>query len=293
MVKHAATLSLLMALVALSGLGQEVSELTAEQQQAAWREFVLSLDWVPAGGTGTMGAQAEIVVPTGYVFTGADGTQKLMEAFGNLLTEQEVGFVAPAGEPGSGDFPWFAVFEFDEVGYVKDDDKAELDADKMMAAMVEGQQAANEERQKRGYDTLDVTGWAMKPRYNETTNNLEWAINLRSGAGTSNVNLNTRLLGREGVMKVTLVCDPAELEATTPHYQEMLRSFRFQEGRRYAEFRAGDKLAKYGLTGLIVGGGAAVLAKTGLLKKIFKPLLIGLVALGAWLKRFFKGGSTG
>ena len=30
----------------------------------------------------------------------------------------------------------------------------------------------------------------------------------------------------------------------------------------------------------VVGGGAAVLAKTGLLKKLLKPILIGLVAIG-------------
>ena len=259
------------------------------EQIEAWRSFLDSIDWVSEGNLGTMEKQAEIVVPPGYVFTGAEGTQSLMEAFGNLLSDQEVGFIAPELTGDSLDFNWFAVFEFDDVGYVNDDEKGDLDAPAMMESMLENQEAANKQREKMGYDTLHVTGSAMEPRYNERTNSLEWAVNLRSGSGGRNVNLNTRLLGREGVMKVTLVCDPQALQATIPDYQKMLQDFRFQEGRRYAEFREGDKLAKYGLTGLVVGGGAAVLAKTGLLKKLLKPLLVGLVALGAWLKRVFTG----
>jgi uncharacterized membrane-anchored protein len=262
-------------------------EMTHEEQIAAWLEYLDSIDWVEENQTGLMGRQAEIVVPDGYVFTGKEGTQSLMEAFGNLLSEQELGFMAPRFSERNPEFGWFAVFEFDDTGYVKDDEKADLDPDAMMESMIEGEKQANKRRLEMGYDTLDVTGWAMKPTYNQETNNLEWAVNLRSGSGSNNVNLNTRLLGREGVMKVTLVCDPEMLSATIPAYQALLDNFRYQEGRRYAEYRKGDKIAKYGLTGLIVGGGVAALAKTGLLKKLFKPILIGLAALGVWFRRLF------
>ncbi|MCP4895928.1 MAG: DUF2167 domain-containing protein [bacterium] len=275
---------LLVLFVAITSGAQEPTE--AEQLEA-WNNFLQSIEWVPAGEVGEMGSQASIDVPEGYAFTGPDGTQELMQAFGNLLSDQEVGFVAPLITEENPNFDWFAVFEFDEVGYVSDEEKADLDAEEMMETMLKSQKAANKQRREMGYDTLDITGWAMEPRYNERTHNLEWAIDLRSGDGSEATNLNTRLLGREGVMKVTLVCDPEALEATTPAYQKMLSDFQFQNGRQYAEFREGDKLAKYGLTGLVVGGGAAVLAKTGLLKKLFKPILIGLVAIGGWLSRVF------
>ncbi len=265
-------------------------EMTPEEQIAAWLEYLDSIDWVEENRTGLMARQAEIVVPDGYIFTGKDGTQSLMEAFGNLLSGQELGFVAPRYSERNPDFGWFAVFEFDETGYVKDDEKADLDADSMMESMIENEKIANKKRTEMGYDTLNVTGWAMKPTYNEETNNLEWAFNLQSGSGSKNVNLNTRLLGREGVMKVTLVCDPEMLSSTIPAYQALLESFSYQEGRQYAEYRKGDKIAKYGLTGLIVGGGVAALAKTGLLKKLFKPILIGLAALGLWFRKLFTGG---
>ena len=282
------SLAVLLCLAPFAVNSQEQAESDPVQE---WFAFLDSIEWVTSGGLGSMGSQGEITVPDGYVFTGTEGTQRLMEAFGNLLSDQEVGFVAPDLSQDNPDFNWFAVFEFDPTGYVKDDEKADLDADAMMESMIENEELANRQRQEMGYDTLSVTGWAMPPQYNERTHNLEWATILLSGSGSQVVNLNTRLLGREGVMKVTLVCDPVQLEATIPAYQSMLESYRFQEGRRYAEYRQGDKIAKYGLTGLVVGGGAAVLAKTGLLKRIFKPLLVGLLALGAFIKKFFTGRS--
>lgn len=272
-------------LAALSA--QEADQQAETAALEAWKGLLGSIDWTEPGATGTMEDQAQIAVPAGYVFTGREGTQRLMEATGNLLTDQEVGFIAPARAEGQLNFDWFAVFEFDEVGYVKDDEKEELDAAAMMKSMREGQVAANEERRKKGYDTLEITGWAMEPKYNELTNNLEWAVALASGDGTKSTNYNTRLLGRQGVMKVTLVCSPEDLETAIPTYQKMLTGFSFQTGRRYAEFTKGDKIAKYGLTGLVLGGGAAVLAKTGLLKKLLKPILLGLLALGALAKKVF------
>ena len=75
------------------------------------------------------------------------------------------------------------------------------------------------------------------------------------------VNYNTRLLGRRGVMTVSLVVDPNQVAATVPAFNDLLKSYSFNSGQGYAEFRAGDKIAKYGLTALVAGGAGAVAAK--------------------------------
>ena len=67
----------------------------------------------------------------------------------------------------------------------------------------------------------------------------------------------------------------------------MLQGFEFKQGHRYAEFRAGDKTAAYGLTGLIVGGGAAALVKTGALKWLWKALVAAAVGISALVKKLF------
>jgi len=88
-------------------------------------------------------------------------------------------------------------------------------------------------------------------------------------------------------MSVNLVADPEELEAAAPACTKLLAGFSFNRGNTYAEFRKGDKIAKYGLTALITGGAAAVAIKSGLLPKLLK----GLAALGiaglAVLKKVF------
>jgi uncharacterized membrane-anchored protein len=161
------------------------------------------------------------------------------------------------------------IFEFDDIGYVKDDEKNDLDADELLSTMKEGQEAANEQRKKMGLGELEIMGWAVPPRFNDQTKNLEWAIILKSKSdGGTNINHNTRLLGRKGVMEVTLMCSPEELQGLLPGYQKILEGFSYTQGETYAEYKSGDKIAEYGLTALVAGGGAYALAKSGLLGKL-------------------------
>lgn len=138
---------------------------------------------------------------------------------------------------------------------------------------------------------MTIIGWEHPPHYDEVTHNLEWAVRAES-EGSPVVNFNTRLLGRGGVMEVTLVTDPALLAETLPKFKAMLSGFDFNQGQKYAEFRAGDKMAAYGLTGLIVGGGAAVLAKSGAFKWIWKAIVAAVVGLGALFKKIFSREKT-
>jgi len=243
-------------------------------------ENLEGVNWQKGPSLGDLGGNAQVKVPEGYVFAGAADTRTIMEANHNPLTGKEMGFVAPAGEN------WFAVFEFDDVGYVKDDEKDSLDANALLSSIREGTEAGNKERVKRGWPTMTILGWETPPRYNETTHNLEWAIRATS-EGSPVINHNTRLLGRGGVMEVTLVTDPTTLTQTLPKFKTMLQGFEFKQGHKYAEFRAGDRTAAYGLTGLIVGGGTAALVKTGAFKWIWKALVAGAAGIAALFKKLF------
>jgi uncharacterized membrane-anchored protein len=68
--------------------------------------------------------------------------------------------------------------------------------------------------------------------------------------------------------KCTLVCGPDELQPLLNEFQQIMNGFAYVEGQRYAEFREGDKVAKYGLTALIAGTGAFAAAKMGLFAKL-------------------------
>jgi len=241
----------------------------------------LNVQWKEGPTTANLRRIAEIGVPAGYRCLNERDTQRYLEAMRNPTSGDELGLVEPT-ENGN----WFLVFTFSDVGYVKDDEKDDLDAEAMLKSMRESNKLGNEERRKRGWPTLELEGWAHPPHYDPKTNNLEWALRYRSEGGPA-VNYNTRILGRKGVMEVTLVVGLEELEGALPDFKKLLTGFSFTTGNRYAEFRSGDKIAQYGLAAMVTGGAAAVALKTGILQKFWKIIVIGVVAVAAGVKKFF------
>jgi uncharacterized membrane-anchored protein len=230
---------------------------------------------------------AQIDVPAGYVFFDGKSTRALMKASGEPTSDREYGSLMPTNEA------WTVIFEYDAIGYVKDDEKDKLDADKLLAAIKRGTAEANEERKRMGNAPLEIVGWEVPPKYDATTHNLEWAIRATS-EGRPILNYNTRLLGRKGVMEVVLIVEPDQLSETLPAFRNLLAGYSFQTGQTYAEYRAGDKIAKYGLGALVVGGAAVGAAKLGLLawlailfKKGAKLIIVAFVAVAAFFRKLF------
>jgi len=238
------------------------------------------VSWQKGPTVGQLGINAEVKIPEGYIFANARDTRTMMEALRNPISNRELGFIAPAGED------WFVVFEYDDVGYVNDEEKSSLDANAILDSIKKGTEESNKERARRGWPTLTTLGWETPPRYNELTHNLEWATKAES-EGMLVINHNTRLLGRGGVMEVTLVSAPETFPDTLPKFRTMLSGFEFKEGHRYAQFTSGDKTAAYGLTGLIVAGGAAAAVKTGAFKWLWKVLAAAAVGIAGLVKKLF------
>jgi uncharacterized membrane-anchored protein len=240
------------------------------------------IEWQEGPSTGQLGDIARIRVPEGYRFAGRDGVRRFMELTQNPVSGDELGvMVSPAGPD---DETWFVIFEFNPIGYVKDDEKGKLDADAILKSLKTGNEQGNEERRKRGWATLDLVGWSTPPRYDPITNNLTWAIRA-SSQDSEVINHSVRLLGRKGVMDADLVLGPGQVASAVPDFDLLLRGFEFAAGNRYAEWVKGDKVAAYGLTALVAGGVGAAAAKSGLLGKIWKVLVFGVLAVGAALKR--------
>jgi uncharacterized membrane-anchored protein len=241
------------------------------------------LDWQAGPLVAPIGDElAELELPEGFLFLDDSGTAQFMELTGNPVNGSELATVAPAQGA-----HWFLVFEWDEIGWVDDVERDSLDADSLLASLKEGTEAANEERRKRGWPAFELVGWREAPHYDERTQNLTWAI---EGRSEDDVVLNrlVKLLGRRGVMSVTLVGSPEEVAAATPQVDALLGGYRFRSGHTYAEYLPGtDRAAQVGLAALVVGGGAAALAKSGLLAKLWKPIAVGAVAVLAAVRRLF------
>jgi uncharacterized membrane-anchored protein len=250
-------------------------------QDSLWAQ-IEKLDWKLGPNQGDIAGTATIVVPKGSAFLSSAGTRRFLELQGNLGVDNGFTF-AP------GDISWFSVFSFDPSGHVADEEK--IDPDELLAILKKSNAEGNEERKKRGLETLVLEDWFVAPHYDIQTKRLEWGTRLREASGGVIVNYSIRLLGRTGVMSALLVSDPTSLDKDIKSFKTALAGFDFNSGQKYAEFRTGDKVAEYGLAALIVGGAAAAAAKSGAFKFLGKFMVIGvfggLAAAWAAIRTFF------
>jgi len=241
---------------------------------------IQGLGWVHGPADANIGGLATITVPKGLSFLDGPNTRKFLEL--NLNPPRDNHYTLS-----SQDLSWFAVFYFESAGYVKDDEK--LDPDALLKSLQGSDDRANAERKRLSMPAINTVGWHVPPHYDPETKRLEWGVKLRqSDVGKDVVNYTIRILGRRGVMHVTLVSDPQELDKDIVAFKGALGGYGFVAGEQYAEFKAGDRVAEYGLAALVLGGAAAVATKTGFGKALIKFIGIGVVALFGAVAAFFR-----
>ena len=242
--------------------------------------------WTAGPAPINLGHELDLALPADYVYLGGLEAKTLMEKVGSLYNDDLLGVVASKNEQED----WLVVIRFQEEGFVKDTEK--IDADELLKAIREGQDEANTERVKRGFTALKIDGWSEAPHYEPSVHHLVWALLVSAPDGTS-VNYNTRILGRKGHVSLNLVTDPAKLAVHKINASKLLAATTFKTGARYEDFNSKtDKVAEYGLMGLILGGaglGAAKLVKIGLLAKFGKGLIALLIAGKKLVVLFFVG----
>ncbi len=239
------------------------------------------------------GGVATLNVPEGFKFLDAEQSDMVLTRFwGNPPSDNTLGMLFPENmTPLAGDLTFAVEITYSEDGYIKDDDARELDYDDLLDQMKKEAQEANKERAKLGYQPVELVGWAVPPFYDSETKKLHWAKELHFGENEENtLNYNIRILGREGVLVLNVISDMRQLDMVKPDVPTLLGSIDFNEGYRYKDFDPSiDKVAAYGVGGLIAG---KVLAKTGflaILAKFGKFIVIGLIAVfGAFRKFLFR-----
>jgi uncharacterized membrane-anchored protein len=240
------------------------------------QEPVEQLHWQAGPLKLNLGHDIEVKLPEHYVFLGMPDADKLMQKLGNFYNKNLLGVIVSDADEAR----WFISVRYSEDGHV--DDKEKIDADELLKTIHDGTEEANEERKKRGFPPAHVQGWTEAPRYDSSVHHLVWALTLKSDDGDS-LNYNTRVLGRRGVVSLNLVTPPDRLAADREHATAMLEATTFVPGARYQDFdKSKDKVAEYGLMGLILGGaglGAAKLVKIGLIAKFWK-VIIGILLAG-------------
>ena len=241
---------------------------------------------------------AKIKIPAGFRFLDAKQTDYVVyELWGNPKGDGKgaklLGMIVPEKTGVMGDKSWAFVVEYDEMGFVKDDDADKIDYADLLSDMQKGETDANAERKKLGYSTVHVVGWAQKPYYDKSKKTLHWAKEIAfSGSDEHTLNYNVRILGRKGVLVLNAVGDMSRLPEINQNIDAMLNSVVFAEGQKYADFNPSvDNVAAWTIGGLVAG---KVLAKVGLFAvfaKFAKVIFIAIAAAGAGIVKWFRGRS--
>jgi uncharacterized membrane-anchored protein len=243
---------------------------------------------------------ATINLSDNFRYLDSDGSAVVLsDLWGNPPSGKSVlGMIVPASFSPFKSNSWCVVIQYEEDGYVKDNDAEKINYTKLLKEMKEETTKDNKERAKEGYPTVDLVGWAAPPRYDKETHKMYWAKELKfKDEGENTLNYNLRILGRRGVLVLNAVSSMGQLQDIETATPDILSMVEFNSGNRYADFKAGsDKVAAYGLAALVAGG---VAAKVGLFKGLLlalialkKFLIIGVIALVAFIKKFFFGRKT-
>jgi uncharacterized membrane-anchored protein len=194
-------------------------------------------------------------------------------------------------------------YDWRDEGYVSDSDWEEVDGDALLAQYRDATEASNEERAANGMKPMHVVGWLEPPRYDQATRTVTYALELKDDEShwTNAVALR---LGRAGYTEFTWVgsIDLFKGASGRPDLlNQALAAHSFDQGYRYEDFKEGDKVAAYGVAGLVAtalgvkfGKGiiAAVIAFLVAGKKILIPAAaVAVVALARFGRRLFNRGS--
>ncbi len=262
---------------------------------AAVKAFVDGLHF-QTGDVAVPDAQAHFRLGSQFRFLGKEDSRKVLEQlWGNPPDDTVLGMVVPTAASLADEKGWAVVVTFSDDGYVSDEDAASTDYAQLLAELKEGTKDENAERKRQGFETVDLVGWAVPPRYDAASKKFYWAKELAfEGNDQHTLNYDVRVLGRRGYMSLNAVAGMPQLQQVQAGMQQLLPMAEFDQGARYADYDASsDKLAGYGLAALIGGG---IAAKTGLLAKLGALLLAGkkfiviaFLGLVAFVRKLFGG----
>ena len=235
---------------------------------------------------------ATLNVPKGFKFINAKNAQYVLhDLWGNPADATVQGAIIPENTGVTMAGCWLFTVTFDPMGFVKDDDAKDVNYDDLLAEMKKDISDANPERQKSGYGSMQLVGWASKPFYDENKKVLHWAKEIKFNNDSINtLNYDLRILGRKGVFVLSAVGSIEQLNVIKPSINTIISSIEFDEGERYANFDSStDSVAAWTIGGLVAG---KVLAKVGffaLIAKFGKVILLALAGGFAAIKKFFFG----
>jgi len=241
------------------------------------------------------GGAAKLNMPANISYLDpSDAETVLVKLWGNPPGQKTLGLLVPTDKTPVERGCWAVTITSMDDGYVKDDDAGKINYNDMLTQLQKATLAENKNRTAKGYPAIDLVGWAEPPHYDTATHKLYWAREFRvEGIPENTLNYDIRILGRRGYLVLSAIAGMDQLPEIRKEIPVILGLVEFNDGSRYTDFDPKvDKVATYGLAALVAGG---IAAKLGLFKLIWialiaakKFVIIGVVAVSAWVRKLFK-----
>ena len=269
---------------------------TEEEIQAAYD----ALQWHSGPGSYKLPASHAVIQlpPDRTLLLGADAERYSWLASGTEFPGTEAVLTYDSGNVE-------VYYEWRDEGYINDSDWADVDGDELLKQYRDATAASNDERVANGFEPMEVVGWLEPPHYDKASQTVTYAIELKDN-NDNWTNAVALRLGRAGYTELTWVgsIDLFKNAAGRPALlDQALATHSFEDGYRYQDFKDGDKVAAYGIAGLVAtalgvkfGKGliAALIAFVIAGKKVVIPAIIlagaGLLKFG---RRLFGRGQSG
>jgi uncharacterized membrane-anchored protein len=258
------------------------------EQYAKMKDSINNSMHYKTGAIELKGGMAKLTIPAGFKYLDIEQSRYILEdIWGNPKDEAILGMIFPEKGGPLEDSSYAFVITFEDMGYVKDDDANKIDYKELLDQMHKDEPAMNLQRQKEGYPSIHMVGWAQPPYYDEKNKILHWAKELKFGdADGSTLNYDIRILGRKGILSLNAIAGIDELPRVKKDIPKILNIAEFTDGNRYADFNDNtDKIAAYTVGGLVAG---KVLLKVGFFAKFWKLILLAIAGIGGAIAKIFK-----
>ncbi|MFL0809837.1 MAG: DUF2167 domain-containing protein [Agarilytica sp.] len=270
---------------------EQTSTNDSEEAYLAWATEIWDSLNRQTGQISIAQAGATLNVPENFYYLDAQDADKvLVEVWGNPPGQTTLGMLFPAEMTPFDPNSWAVTIEYEEDGFVSDEDADDIDYSDLLKDMKKDTEQASAERVKMGYESIALVGWAAPPYYDAQSHKLHWAKELKFANNEINtLNYNIRILGRKGVLVLNFIAGMDQKAIIDSNLDTVLALADFDQGSRYTDFNPDlDKVAAYGLGALVAG---KVISKAGFLAvaivflKKFGVFIV--VGLGLFAKRLF------
>ena len=123
----------------------------------AKREALIKSLHYQTGSVSLRGGLAKLNVPETFRYLGPDDAEKVLHnLWGNPPQENTLGLLIPANVSPDAAESWAVVIEYEEEGYIKDDEADKINYTDLLKKMQDGSREANKKRVEEGYRSMET-----------------------------------------------------------------------------------------------------------------------------------------